>query len=127
MLAHVVAVEELDAGRAREVLAQHVAGTGLEGPPVAHHGLDGVRVVGAGEGLGRALGAGDDGDGQPFLGHLAVALETGRHLGRRFGFGGVERVGLLPQEFGRPQEEPRAELPADHVVPQVHEQRQVPV
>ncbi len=40
---------------------------------------------------------------------------------------GVEGVRLLPQELGGAQEQARAQLPADDVVPQVHEQRQVPV
>ena len=39
----------------------------------------------------------------------------------------MERVGLLPQELGRSQEQPRSQLPADNVVPQVHQQRQVTV
>ena len=34
---------------------------------------------------------------------------------------------LLPQELGRAQEEPSAQLPADDVVPEVHEQRQIAI
>src|SRR2546425_5411847 len=39
----------------------------------------------------------------------------------------VDRVPFLPQELGGAQEQPRPELPADHVAPLVQEQRQVAV
>ena len=112
----------------REVLAEHVAGARLERLAVAHHRLDGVACRRR-PGTSRcgALAAADDGDGQPVLGRGAVRLEAGRDLVGRLLLGGVEGVRLLPQELGGAQEEPRAQLPADDVVPQVHEQRQVAV
>ncbi len=111
----------------REVLAEHVAGARLERLGVAHHGFDGVGVDGTRERLGGTLAAPDDRDGQPVLGDRAVGLETGGDLVRSLLLRGVERVRLLPQELGGAQEQARAQLPADDVVPQVHEQRQVPV
>ena len=36
-------------------------------------------------------------------------------------------MAFLPEEFGRPQEEPRAHLPADHVGPLVDQDRQIAV
>jgi hypothetical protein len=47
VLADVVAVEELDAGGPREVLAEHVARAGLERLLVAHHGFDAPGVQSA--------------------------------------------------------------------------------
>ena len=79
--------------------------------------FDGVRVDRAGELLVLRLAALDDGDRQPVFRGGAVALKADGNLVQRLLFGGVEGVSLLPQELGRPQEEARAQLPADHVVP----------
>jgi hypothetical protein len=86
-----------------------------------------VAVDGAGELLVVGLATLDHRDGQPILGHRAVRLETGRDLVGCLLLRGVEGVRLLPQELRGPQEEPRAQLPAHDVVPQVHQQGQVAV
>ena len=39
----------------------------------------------------------------------------------------VSGVTFLPEKLRRPQEEPRAQLPAHNVVPQVEQQRQVAI
>ena len=124
----VVAVQELDARGLGEVLAEHVARARLERLAVTHHRLDRVRCRSApGNVSFSRLAAADDGDGEPVLGTLRGSLEAGRDLVGRFLLRGMEGVRLLPQELGRAQEEARAQLPADDVVPQVEEQRQVAI
>ena len=127
ILADIVAIEKLDPRRAGEVLAEHVARASLERLLVAHHGFDGPGPVGTGEFLGVGFAALDDRDCEPILRHQPVALETGRYFLGRLRLGGVERMGLLPKEFRRAEEQACSQLPADHVVPQVHQQGQIAV
>ena len=122
-----IGVEEGHVVGAAEVLAQEVAGAALESLGVAHQALDAVGLIGPGKAFGRGLAAGVDRDGEHVLGDLAVDVEHAQRLLGGIGRGGVGGVALLPQELAGPQEEARAHLPAQDVVPLVVEQRQVAV
>jgi hypothetical protein len=63
----VVAIEEADVERPREVRAEVVAGAHLQCPPIAHQRLAGQRHLGAWELLGFALAAPDRRDREPVL------------------------------------------------------------
>ena len=118
----------LDVERPGEVRAQVVRRAGLQGPAVAHHGLDGERADRAREPLARRLLALDDRHGGQLADGAGVDLLQREHrLAHRVGLVGVRGVALLPEELGRAQEHPRAQLPADHVRPLVEQHRQVAV
>ena len=121
------AVEIADGEGLGEILAEIVRSARLQRFAVAHHGLDGVGLVGAGETLGRGLAAGDDRDRRFIHGEVGVDVE---HLAR-FGFGFIERgvggVALLPVKFQRAQKEFGTQFPAHHAVPLVDEHRQVAI
>ena len=123
----VVAIEEADVERPGEVRAEVVAGAHLQRAPVAHQRLAGQRHLGAWELLGFALAAPDRRDREPVVPDLAVHAEHPLRFLAGLGRAGMERVAFLPQEFGRAQERPRAELPAHHVRPLVHEHGQVAI
>ncbi len=118
-------VLELHVEGLAEVLAQVVAGAGLQRQAVLHHGLDGVAAQRAGELFGSRLHALDHRHGHDVFGHLGVDIEHAQHFFQRFLVGGVGGVAFLPEEFGGAQEQARAQLPAHHVGPLVDQQRQV--
>ena len=117
----------LDAEGPGEVRAHVVRRAGLQRPPVAHHRLDRVGPLGAGEPLARRLLARDHRHGGHVPGHLLVEIEREQGLPHGVRLIGVRGVTLLPQELGGAQEHPRPQLPADHVGPLVEQHRQVPV
>jgi hypothetical protein len=118
----------LDVGRPREVRAQVVRRPGLQRAAVAHHRLNGERAVGAREALAGGLLPLDDRDGGQLAGGARVDLLQRQHgLAHRVRLVDVRGVALLPEELGRAQEHPRAQLPADHVRPLVQQHRQVAV
>ncbi len=57
ILLHAILVEIFDLERFGEILAEVVRRSGLQRLAVAHHGFDGIGVVGAGESLGVGLSA----------------------------------------------------------------------
>ena len=99
----------------------------LERLTVLHHGLDGVRLEGAGEAFAGRLHATHDGHGHVVL--RKVGIDALHLNGLLLGLlaGGVGRVTLLPEEFGGAEEEARAHLPTHDVGPLVDEDRQVAV
>ena len=122
-----VTVDEGDVEGAAEVLSEEVRGAGLKRLTVLHHGLDGVRLEGAGEAFAGRLDAADDGHGHVVLGKVGIdALHLDRLLLGLLA-GGVGRVAFLPEEFGGAKEEARAHLPTHDVGPLVDEDRQVAV
>ena len=122
-----LAVDVLHVERLGEVLPQEVRRTALQGLAVLHQCLDGQRVLGAGEALVGRLVAHDDRYGHPLLRELLVDVHHLRSLLDRLLARGVGRVALLPEEFGRTQEQTRTHLPAHDVGPLVAEDRQVAV
>ena len=104
-----------------------MAGAGLQGFFVLHHGFDGEGVEGAGEAFVCGLGAFDHGHGHDRFGEVGVDAVHLFGFFDRFGVGGVGGVAFLPEELGGAQEQARAQLPAHDVGPLVDEQRQVAV
>ena len=101
---------------------------GLEGLAVPHQRFERVRLHRAGESFARTLAAGVRRDGHDLLVRVEVHLvQDHQRLLHGLVGGLVRRVPLLPQELGRPQEQPGAHLPPHDVAPLVVEQRQVPV
>ena len=127
MAQRAVLVLELDARRLGEVLAEEVRRAGLQRLAVLHHRLDAVGADRAGEPLALGLLALDHRDGEPALGEVGVDAEHLHGLDEGFLLGRVRGVALLPQELGGAQEEARPQLPADNVVPEVEQDRQVTV
>ena len=111
--------EVLDIVGLGEVGAEVVAGAGLQGLAVLHHGLHAVGRARAGELLLVALAAHEHGHGQLILGHLAVDVEHAHGLLLRLPGGGVDGVALLPEEFAGAKEGARALFPAHHAAPLV--------
>ena len=122
-----LAVEEVDLGGLGEALAEVVGGAGLKRLAVLHHRLDREGHHSTGEALFLWLLAGQHRHRQKGLGEVAVDLEHLLGIGARFGLRREGGVPLLPEELGRPQQHPRPHLPANHVRPLVHHQRQVAV
>ncbi len=118
---------ELDVEGLAEVLAEIVAGAGLQGLAVLHHRLDAEGLERARELLVVGLLAADHRHRQHLFGEVAVDVEHLQDLGHRLVVAGVGGVALLPEELGGAQEEAGAHLPAHHVGPLVDEQRQVAV
>ncbi len=118
-------VLELDVEGFAEVLAEVVTGAGLQRQAVLHHGLDGIAPQRAGELLGLRLHALDHRHGHDVLGHLGVNIEDAQHFFHGFFVRGVRGVAFLPEKFGGAQEHARAQLPAHHVGPLVHQHRQI--
>ncbi len=90
---------------------------------ISHHGFDGVGDVGAGKLFGVRFFAGNHGNSR--IVHREVGVNV-QHLARfRLGLfaRGVCRVPLLPEKLQRAQEEFRAQLPAHHAVPLIHQHR----
>ena len=110
-----------------EVLPQEVARAGLQGLSVLHHGFDAKGVVGTGKPLAFGLHTAHHRHGHPALGKVRIDVQHLFGLLHGFGLGGVCGVALLPQEFSGAQEQARPHLPADHIGPLVHQQRQVAV
>ena len=123
----VLVVEELHLESLGEVLPQEVAGAGLEGLAVLHHGLDAEGVERTGKTLVGALMALDDGHGHILLGKLGIHIEHLAGLGLGILAGGMGGVAFLPEELGRAEEHAGAHLPAHHVGPLVAEDGQVAV
>ncbi len=122
-----VLVEEHDVLRLGEVLAEEVAGPGLEGFSVLHHGFDGVGIDGAGEAFAGGFFTLDDRHRHDVLGKVGVDLEHPACFFDRFFLRGVGGVTFLPEELGGPQEQACAHLPTDHVRPLIDQQGQVAV
>ena len=118
-------VLELDVEGLGEVLAEEVAGAGLQRFGVADHGLAGVGVERAGETLALGLDALDDGQRHVFLHDFGVDVEHLHGLFLGFGGRGVGRMAFLPEELGGAQEQAGAFFPAQHVGPLVDQQGQV--
>ena len=119
---------EGDVERLGEVLAQLVAGAHLQRLAVAHHPLEGVGGVGAGEALPLGLAADQHGQGHDVPGEVLVdVVQDAQGVGAGVVLGGVGGVALLPEELGGAQEDPGPQLPAHDVGPLVDEQGQVAV
>ena len=123
VLAPALRRQVLDVEGAGEVVPEVVAGPHLQGLAVAHQALAGVGAVGPGEPLGGRLLPGDHRAGQGLLHERPVHLQGQHGLGLGLLVGGVGGVALLPEELGGAQEQPRAQLPADHVGPLVEQHR----
>ena len=120
-------VGELHVERLGEILPQKVRRTALQRLAVLHQRLDRERVLGACEPFVGRLVAHDHGQGHVSLGELLVDVYHLRGLGDRLLARLVGGVPLLPQEFGRAEEQARAHLPAHDVGPLVAQDRQVAV
>ena len=108
-----------------KAIPEIVAGAGLKGLAVVHHGLYGISGHGAGEFFLVGLAPFDDGHGKIVFTEVGV---NPKHLLRfRLGFlcGFMHRVAFLPVELHRTQERARGFLPADDGAPLVVKLRQV--
>mmetsp|Transcript_22026 Transcript_22026/g.74075 ORF Transcript_22026/g.74075 Transcript_22026/m.74075 type:complete len:439 (+) Transcript_22026:276-1592(+) len=119
----------LDVEDLSEVLPEAVRGGALDAAArVRDEALHGRGVVAPGKLLLLRLAPLDHRHGEEVLVHLPVEVEHLEHLLLGVRFGRVRRVTLLPEELPRPEEGGRVlELPADHVVPLVELEREVPV
>ena len=120
-----VARLELDVEAPREVLPQIVRRARLQRPAVPHQRLDRVGAIGAGELLALGLLAVHHGHRQVVLGEVLVDAEHPHRLFLRLLRRLVRGVPLLPEELGRPQEQPRDLLPAHDVRPLVDQDREI--
>ncbi len=113
--------------RLGKVLAQVVAGAGLDRAEVLRHRLDGVGVVGTGELLTVALDSRNHRHRHPVLGKGAIDIEDGQAFLLGFLVGGVGGVPFLPQKLGGTQKQAGAQFPAHHVRPLVDQQGEIAV
>ena len=127
VLQGVVAAGEGHVIGAGELIAEEVAGAGLEGLVVLHHALDGVGGLGAGELLLVGLAALHHGHGQRVPAHVGVAVELLLRLGLGLGGGLVDGVALLPPELAGAQEGAGGLFPADNTAPLVIQHGQLAV
>ena len=102
-----------------ELVAKVVAGAGLEGLAVLHHGFDGVGGFGAGELFLLSLAAGDHGDGQSVPAEVHIAVQLLFSLGDGFLSGLMDGVAFLPPEFTAAEEGAGGLFPADDAAPLV--------
>ena len=115
----VISVSELDAVCLREVIAEVVAGTGLQSSAVVHERFDGIGCDRACEFLLVGLAALDRGDGKIF--RAEVRVDVKHQLGSldRLFHSGVDCVSLLPHELSGAKERSGLLLPADNAAPLV--------
>ena len=121
-------VGERDVERFGEVLPQVVRRACLQGAAVLHHGFDAVGAQGAGELLAVSFEAAQDRQGHFFFDEVGVDVIED-HQGFRFGlgFGGMDGVAFLPEEFGGAQEWAGAHFPTHDIGPLVNQDGQVAV
>ena len=112
---------------AGELVAEEVAGAGLQGLVVLHHALDGIGGLGTGEFLLVGLAALHHGHGQRVFAHVGVAVQLLLRLGLGLGGRLVDGVALLPPELAAPQERAGGLLPADDGAPLVVQHGQLTV
>mmetsp|Transcript_18638 Transcript_18638/g.47989 ORF Transcript_18638/g.47989 Transcript_18638/m.47989 type:complete len:276 (+) Transcript_18638:867-1694(+) len=123
-----VLVLVLDLEHLAEVLPEAVArGTLDPAACVWDEALHSRRVVASGELLLFGLLALHHRHREQLLVHATVKVKDIQHLLVRVRLVRVRRVPLLPQELGRAEEGAGAQLPAQHVRPLVHLERQVAV
>ena len=115
----VVAPGELHAKRAREPVAEIVAGAALQGLAVVHHGLDGVGGLGACKFFAVCLFALQHGDVQLFLTERGIGVQLLLCLGNGLFGRLVDGVPLLPPELAAAQKRARGLFPAHHAAPLV--------
>ena len=101
--------------------------TALQSFAVLHQRLDRQGILGSRETFAVALVPDNDGNGQPLFGKIGIdtnhLLGFGDRLLTRF----MRGMPLLPQEFGRTQEQARTHFPAHDIGPLVTQNRQVAV
>ena len=102
-----------------ELVAEVVAGAGLEGLVVLHHALDGIGGLGAGELLLVGLAALHHRHGQDVAAEVGVAVELLLRLGDGLLGGLMDGMALLPPELAAAQEGAGGLLPADDGAPLV--------
>ena len=102
-----------------ELVAEEMAGAGLEGLVVLHHGLDGIGGLGTGEFLLVGLAALHHRHGQRVLAHIGVAVQLLLRLSHGLLGGLMDGVALLPPELAAAQERAGGLFPADDAAPLV--------
>ena len=110
-----------------ELVAEIMAGAGLQGLAVLHHGLDGIGSLGAGELLLVGLSPLYHGHGQSIPTEIGIAIELLLRLGNGLLGGLVDGVALLPPELTAAQEGAGGLLPADDGAPLVIQHGQLTV
>ena len=110
-----------------ELVAEIVAGAGLQGLAVLHHSLDGIGGLGPGELLLVGLAALHHGHGQGVPAEVGIAVELLLGFGNGLFGGLVDGVALLPPELPGPQEGAGGLFPADHGAPLVIQHGQFPI
>ena len=118
---------KLDIERLAEILAEIVAGPGLQRQAVLHHGFDRVTADRAGEFLRLRLHALDHGHRHDVFRHFGVDVEHAQHLLKRFFVRGVGGVAFLPEKLGGAEKHARAQFPADHVGPLIEQHGQIAI
>ena len=110
-----------------ELVAKIVAGAGLKGLVVLHHGLNGVGRLGPGELFLIGLAALYHGHSQGIPAEIGVAVQLLLRLGNGLLSGLVDGVALLPPELTGAQEGTGGLFPPDDGAPLVIEHGQLPV
>ncbi len=110
-----------------EVLSEEVRGAALQSLAVLHQRLYGVGILRSGETFVGALASDDYRHAHIILDERLVYAYHFLCLGYRLFARFVSRMALLPQEFGRAQEQSGTHLPAHNVGPLVAQNRKVAV
>ena len=123
----VVIVDELHIEALSEVLSQEVAGSALESLAILHHGLDGVSILGTCEALCLALHTLDHGHCHIVLSEVGIHIQHLLSLCYCLFLSGMSRMTFLPQELCSAKEQACTHLPAHHVSPLIHQDRQIAI
>ena len=94
---------------------------------ILHERLDCKRIDRTGETLVGRFVTDDHRQAHPLLGELLIYVNHAGCLLDSLFLGGMSRMPLLPEEFGRAQEQTRTHLPTNHVGPLVAQDRQIPI
>ena len=116
-----------DVKRLGKVLAEVVAGAGLQGLAISHHRFDGVGLDRSGKLLTLRLFTLDHRKSHVVFGEAGVDLEHAQGFLVGLFLRGVGGMTLLPQELRGPQEETGSHLPTHDIGPLIDQQRQITV
>ena len=123
----VLFIQVLDVKRLGKVLAEVVAGAGLQRALITHHGFDGIGSQCASKTLDVALLSLDDRNRGIVDGEVGIDIEHTQRFFLSLLMGRMGCMALLPQELGRAQERPRPQLPTHNIRPLVNQQRQITI
>ena len=111
----------------REILAQMMRRSRLKRLAVAHHGFDGIRMIGARKLLAFGLAAFDHRQRHVVLGEGLVDPQHPQRFFFRLFIGRVRGVTFLPKELRGAQKQSRSHFPANDVRPLIDQKRQIAI